>query len=139
MLTIKMPKMLAVLAVCLVAGAAQAGEKASSNGAYTHGMIVAQSAVAVGGQDHKQVIQEYYDGVKKMFRQSAKMLGSAKKTDQRMRLINLQNHCSRSLGRLREILNEYETATPDRHMTLEMWAKEPYDKCRAKFEAFRAG
>ena len=77
-------------------------------------------------------IQTYYDGVKDIFRQTAVMLGGAVGAE-RPPLINIQNHCSRSLGQLRAILRQAQGgggATPQLAQT----AATGYQKCKSVFD-----
>ncbi len=78
---------------------------------------------------NKQQIDGYYKEVKQIFRNSAKLLGRANGLAQRKPLIELQNHCSRSLGMIRAILNSYAVKSPTEKAKLPGQAKRPYDKC----------
>ena len=82
-------------------------------------------------------IQQYYDNVKDIFRKTAVQLGSAVGAD-RPPLINVQNHCSRSLGKLRAMLRQAQ-AGGGATETLAASAQARYLQCKTVFDQVSPG
>lgn len=80
-------------------------------------------------------IESYYEGVKDIFRSTAVKLGAAVGAEARAPLINVQNHCSRSLGKLRAMLRQAQSA-PDlaTNRRLAQSALAPYSRCKTAFD-----
>jgi len=81
-------------------------------------------------------IEGYYEGVQDIFRSTAVKLGSAVGAEARAPLINVQNHCSRSLGKLRAMLRQAQSA-PDAatNRRLAQSALAPYSRCKTAFDS----
>ncbi|MBL8669687.1 MAG: hypothetical protein JNK11_03470 [Alphaproteobacteria bacterium] len=90
------------------------------------------------GADGKTVFSTYLEAVRNIYRETARMLGAAQ-GDERHALITLQNHCSRSLGRLREMLNQAELKPVPNGATVVGNARQIYEECKTRYEGHRAG
>lgn len=105
------------------------------------GFAVAQanSAQTASASAPIATIEEYYDSVKDIFKKSAVMLGAAV-GPARPPLINVQNHCSRSLGKLRAILRQARSGGAGAAVeALAASAVAPFEECRAAFATVSAG
>lgn len=79
-------------------------------------------------------IEEYYQGVRSIYREAAKMLGAAQGYDQRKPIIRLQRVCSTSLGQLREALNLAKARSESASFRLVAQAKQMHNSCQSSLE-----
>ncbi|MEM6490865.1 MAG: hypothetical protein AAF684_03030 [Pseudomonadota bacterium] len=100
------------------------------------GVASAQTAPAQTAAAPTLTIEGYYEGVKDIFRSTAVKLGSAVGAAQRAPLINVQNHCSRSLGKLRAMLRQAQSVPTDAatNSRLARTAQADYVKCKTAFD-----
>lgn len=81
-----------------------------------------------------QQIEEYYQGVRDMYREAAKLLGAAQGYDERKPIIRLQRVCSTSLGQLREALNLSKVRTESDSFQLVAQARQMHRSCQSTLE-----
>jgi len=110
---------------------AQAAQSASAKAQYPNPEVPA-------GADGRTVVTAHLEGVRNIYRETARMLGSAR-PEERNDLITLQNYCSRSLGRLREMLNQLELKPVPNGDSLVAPSRQLYDECKTRYDGHRAG
>ncbi|MEM7523678.1 MAG: hypothetical protein AAF360_07995 [Pseudomonadota bacterium] len=100
------------------------------------GVAAAQSAPPQTAAAPTLTIEGYYEGVKDIFRSTAVKLGSAVGAEARAPLINVQNHCSRSLGKLRAMLRQAKSGASDEaaNRRLATSAQADYSRCKTAFD-----
>lgn len=99
---------------------------------------VAPPVEVPAGADGKTVYSTYLEAVRNIYRETARMLGPAQ-GDERHALITLQNYCSRSLGRLRELLNQMELRPVKNGDAVVGNARQIYEECKTRYEGHRSG
>jgi len=85
----------------------------------------------------KEAVREYYQGVRQLYREAARMLGAAVGPEARAPIISLQRHCSRSLGGIKEKLNLLEFRQND--LNLRRKAEAEYFDCKRRFDQVNQG
>lgn len=85
----------------------------------------------------KEAVREYYQGVRQLYREAARMLGAAIGAEARAPIIRLQRKCSRSLGGIKEKLNLLEFRTND--LNLRKKAEAEYYACKQQFDQVNRG
>ena len=110
---------------------------ASMRAALAAAILIGTLGPAQAAKSQAQLeIEEYYQGVRSLYREAAKLLGAAQGYDERKPIISVQRACATSLGGLRKALDS-SVGAPARAVVLVDEARSLHSVCEQRIQALR--